>query len=103
MIVDTLSAGGKGTIITFADNLLGEELITVAIHDDAIEATSRQGASKIMTAVMGKVRNFPAKYDRFLTAFRKSEMSDVADVLEQECRGCELKRYRRVWLLSAHV
>ena len=91
MIVDTLSAGGTGTIINFAGKLLAEELITAPVHDDAIiEANPRQGASKIMMAVMGKVRNFPDKYGPFLTALRNSEMSEIADILEREC--CELMR-----------
>ena len=90
MIVDSIAAGGKGTIITLAGNLLAEDVITMAIRDEAIEAaTTRQGASGIMTAVLGKVRNFPEKFDLFITALRNSEMGDEADVLEQEC--CELK------------
>ena len=81
-IIGTLTAGGSATIVVFAGNLLTRRLVTQAVHDAAIEATALQGSNKLMTAICDKVKHSPETFNILLTVFRDSELSGLADILE---------------------
>ena len=89
-VIDAVAAGGWETISTLAEHLVAEGLITQVVDDEAIDAKStRDGVRKLVRAVKGKVKLNPERnFGMFLTALRKSELKDVAEMLEKEC--CEL-------------
>ena len=84
-IDDAIAAAGRDSIIRLGDNLQAQELISQPIHDQAISARSPlEGANVLMTAVQNKIKNFPSKYGKFITALKNSEMGHIVEILERE-------------------
>ena len=88
-ITDTIAAGGKPGITTLAGNLLGEDLITQQLHAAVIGGFGGgplSDAAQILAAVQNKIKSSSTKFGDFLKALRNSDLSDVADRLESDCR-----------------
>ena len=92
-ITDTIAAGGKAGLITLAGHLLGEDLITQQLHAAVIGGYGdgpHSDAAKILAEVQNKIKYAPKKFDDFLKALRNSDLGDVANRLESDCREFSL-------------